>query len=108
MTERGWQQGWRLHRSHGHEAVFLLILSLTVSANALTPAEQCGLHYAAIYRVPPELIAAFIDVEPGWNSHAVSNKAAMGLMQLMLSTVRRFGAFQPFDVEQTLRPELAM
>ena len=82
--------------------LLLLISSVTVSAKALTPAEQCVERYAAIYRVPPELIAAFIDVESGWNPRVVSDKGAMGLMQLMPSTARRFGAWQPFDVEQNI------
>jgi soluble lytic murein transglycosylase len=59
-------------------------------------------HYAVQYRVPPELIAAFIDVESRWNPRAVSNKGAMGLMQLMPATARRFGAYQPFDAEQNI------
>ncbi len=29
-------------------------------------------------------------------------KGAMGLMQLMPDTARRYGAFQPFDVEQNI------
>jgi soluble lytic murein transglycosylase len=65
-------------------------------------AARCVQHYATHYRVPPELIAAFIDVESRWNPRAVSNKGAMGLMQLMPATARRFGAFQPFDVEQNI------
>jgi soluble lytic murein transglycosylase-like protein len=52
--------------------------------------------------VPPELIAALIDVESRWNPRAVSNKGAMGLMQLMPGTARRYGAFLPFDVEQNI------
>jgi soluble lytic murein transglycosylase-like protein len=58
--------------------------------------------YAAHYRVPPELIAALIDVESRWNPRAVSSKGAMGLMQLMPATARRYGAFAPFDVEQNI------
>ena len=58
--------------------------------------------YAAHYRVPPELIAAFIDVESRWNPRAVSNKGAMGLMQLMPATALRFGAFDPFNAEQNI------
>jgi soluble lytic murein transglycosylase-like protein len=65
-------------------------------------AERCVQHYAARYRVPPELIAALIDVESRWNPRALSNKGAMGLMQLMPDTARRYGAFQPFDVEQNI------
>jgi soluble lytic murein transglycosylase len=65
-------------------------------------AERFVLQYAAHYRVEPELIAALIDVESRWNPRAVSNKGAMGLMQLMPATARHFGAFEPFDVEQNI------
>jgi soluble lytic murein transglycosylase-like protein len=52
--------------------------------------------------VPPELIGALIDVESRWNPHALSNKGAMGLMQLMPATAKRFGAVQPYDAEQNI------
>jgi soluble lytic murein transglycosylase-like protein len=82
-------------------SIFLLprIVCAQVSPSV---AERCVQHYATHYRVPPELIAAFIDVESRWNPHALSNKGAMGLMQLMPATARRFGAAQPFDVEQNI------
>ena len=66
------------------------------------PAEQFVRQYAAHYRVSPELLAALIDVESRWNPRAVSGKGAMGLMQLMPATARRFGAFEPFDIEQNI------
>jgi soluble lytic murein transglycosylase-like protein len=65
-------------------------------------AEHFARQYAAHYRVPPELIAALIDVESRWNPRAVSNKGAMGLMQLMPATAQRFGAFDPFNAEQNI------
>ena len=81
----------------------ILLLPRIVCAQAgSSPAERCVQHYATHYRVPPELIAAFIDVESRWNPHALSSKGAMGLMQLMPATARRFGAAQPFDVEQNI------
>jgi soluble lytic murein transglycosylase-like protein len=82
-----------------------LLLLLSPNSKAEVPsmlAERCVQHYAAHYRVPPELIAALIDVESRWNPRALSNKGAMGLMQLMPDTARRFGAVQPFDVEQNI------
>ena len=68
------------------------------------PAPAAGFvrQYAAHYRVPPELIGALIDVESRWNPQAVSGKGAMGLMQLMPATARRYGAVKPFDVEQNI------
>jgi soluble lytic murein transglycosylase-like protein len=65
-------------------------------------AEGMVLQYAGHYGVPAELVAALIDVESRWNPHAVSSKGALGLMQLMPATARRFGAFQPFDAEQNI------
>jgi soluble lytic murein transglycosylase-like protein len=83
--------------------LFLLLVPRMCCAEiANTSAERCAQHYAVQYHVPPELIAAFIDVESRWNPRAVSNKGAMGLMQLMPATARRFGAFQPFDAEQNI------
>src|SRR5260370_23538018 len=83
---------------------FLLIAipQLGVAATDASTAEQYVERYATQYRVPPELIAALIDVESRWNPHALSNKGAMGLMQLMPATAKRFGAFQPFDAEQNI------
>ena len=84
-------------------SVLLVSLPGIASAQVGPPmAEHYVSHYAAYYGVPPELIAALIDVESRWNSRAVSNKGAMGLMQLMPATARRFGADQPFDVEQNI------
>ncbi|MGA8783325.1 MAG: lytic transglycosylase domain-containing protein [Terracidiphilus sp.] len=65
-------------------------------------AERYVRRYAAHYRVQPELIAALIDVESRWNPRAVSDKGAMGLMQLMPATARRYGAIHPFDVEENI------
>ena len=75
---------------------------LGLGATGPSAPERFVEHYAAHYRVPPELIAALIDVESRWNPNALSTKGAMGLMQLMPATARRFGAFQPFDEEQNI------
>ena len=82
--------------------IFLLLSVLAHSQTGPSFAEQCVQHYARHYNVPPELIAALIDIESGWNPRAVSNKGAMGLMQLMPATAHRFGAARPFDTEQNV------
>lgn len=86
---------------------WLILLALVLPRLAFgqvdpAPAVRFVRQYAARYRVPPELIAALIDVESGWNPRAISNKGAMGLMQLMPTTARRFGAFDPFNAEQNI------
>ena len=83
--------------------VFLLVCSRFACGQAdSAAAPRFVRQYAAHYRVPPELIGALIDIESRWNPRAVSNKGAMGLMQLMPATAKRFGAFEPFDVEQNI------
>jgi soluble lytic murein transglycosylase-like protein len=82
--------------------MLLIFPSLAVGQTDPVSAVRIVKQYAAHYRVPPELIAAFIDVESRWSPRAVSTKGAMGLMQLMPATAKRFGAFEPFDVEQNI------
>jgi soluble lytic murein transglycosylase-like protein len=54
------------------------------------------------YNVDSELIRAIIQVESGWNTGAVSNKGAQGLMQLMPKTAAMLGVSDPFDAEQNI------
>ena len=64
-------------------------------------------YYAAVYRVPVELVAAIIDEESGWNPYAVSNKGAAGIMQLMPATAVRFGVRNRFLVQENIRGGVA-
>ncbi len=52
---------------------------------------------AAQHSLPPELIHSVIKVESNYNPAAVSPKGALGLMQLIPSTARRFGVLDAFD-----------
>jgi soluble lytic murein transglycosylase-like protein len=49
------------------------------------------------------LVLAVISVESAFNTHAVSSKNAKGLMQLMPSTIARFGVKDPFDPRENIR-----
>ncbi|MGU7780099.1 lytic transglycosylase domain-containing protein [Burkholderia sp. PU8-34] len=49
------------------------------------------------FHVQPELLRAVIDVESGYNPRAVSDKGALGLMQLMPDTARRFSSGDMFN-----------
>jgi soluble lytic murein transglycosylase-like protein len=62
---------------------------------------------AAQNGVRTDLVRAVIQVESAFNPHAVSNKGAMGLMQLMPATARQFGVANAFDPEQNVRGGVA-
>jgi soluble lytic murein transglycosylase-like protein len=54
-----------------------------------------------------DLVRAVIQVESAFNPRAVSNKGAMGLMQLMPATARQFGVVNAFDPDQNVRGGVA-
>src|SRR5579872_2224475 len=90
--------------------IYLLAAGSAVCAaqqDQRTAAMQWADHYAAVYQVPPELVHAIIEVESGWQPHAISNKGAVGLMQLMPATAVTFGVTNRFEVEQNIRAGVA-
>src|SRR5713101_8375321 len=70
-------------------------------------AMQWADHYAALYQVPRELVHSIIEIESGWHPRAISNKGAVGLMQLMPATALTFGVTNRFEIEQTIRGGVA-
>lgn len=52
--------------------------------------------------VDPNLVNAIIEVESAWDTWAVSRKGAVGLMQLLPETGRRFGARNLLDPKQNI------
>ncbi|MFO1433667.1 MAG: lytic transglycosylase domain-containing protein [Candidatus Competibacteraceae bacterium] len=52
---------------------------------------------ARTYGLDPQLLHAVIGAESAYDPAAVSTKGAMGLMQLMPDTARRFGVEDPFN-----------
>jgi hypothetical protein len=54
-------------------------------------------------QVDAALVKAVMHVESGFNPHAVSDKGAQGLMQLMPDTAQRYGAEDLFDPVQNVR-----
>jgi soluble lytic murein transglycosylase-like protein len=57
---------------------------------------------ATAYQLSPELVKAIVKVESNYNKSAVSPKGAQGLMQLMPTTVERFGVSDVFDPEENI------
>lgn len=57
---------------------------------------------ARLYSVDEGLLHSVIAVESGYNPRAVSKKGAIGLMQLMPATAKRFGARDIYDPTQNI------
>ncbi len=53
-------------------------------------------------KVDPALVKAVISTESGWNPRAVSNRGAVGLMQLEPGTAQRYGVYNSFDPAQNV------
>lgn len=58
---------------------------------------------AAEQGIDPALVHAVVQVESGYDARAVSPKGAVGLMQLMPATARRFEVTDRYDPAQNLR-----
>lgn len=60
-------------------------------------------HYAQWYGVDPALLTAMIRVESSFNPRAVSDKGALGLMQLMPDTIAYWRITDPLNPYQNIR-----
>jgi hypothetical protein len=69
----------------------------TSSATRARRFEPLIVETARRHGLDPALVKAVIQVESNFNPFAVSHKGAMGLMQLIPATARRFGVENPFD-----------
>lgn len=70
------------------------------------PAEDLGQlieRHSEAQGLEPRLVKALIQVESGYNPEALSNKGAMGLMQLMPETARELAVSDPYDPEENVR-----
>jgi soluble lytic murein transglycosylase len=97
-------------RGSGTLLSFALLITPALSGQELSAreySERCVEHYAREYGISPELVRAVIQVESNWRPGIVSPKGAMGLMQLMPATARRFGVSHPFRIHENVRAGVA-
>ena len=74
-----------------------------VASDKSTPYDASINEHARRQGVAADLVRAVIQVESAFNPVAVSNKGAMGLMQLMPATAMELGVRNPFDPDQNIR-----
>ena len=75
------------------------------SADAAAPVDELVDKAAKTYDLDPLLVHSVIKVESNYNTYAVSNKGAEGLMQLIPSTARRFGVKNSFNAQEKRKYE---
>jgi soluble lytic murein transglycosylase-like protein len=85
----------------------VVALSASTLPTLRSISEQWAKYYAVMYCIPADLVMAIIDEESAWDPHAVSEKGAAGLMQLMPQTALRFGVNNRFRVDENIRGGVA-
>jgi soluble lytic murein transglycosylase-like protein len=63
--------------------------------------------HARLNGVRSDLVRAVVQVESAFNPNAISPKGAMGLMQLMPSTMRQYGVLNAFNPAENVRAGVA-
>jgi soluble lytic murein transglycosylase-like protein len=95
----------------------LIVLPITEQSRLGPWGEQAGIgrsnlparfesiiqHYARWYGLDPALLSAVIQVESSFNPSAVSEKGALGLMQLMPETALSWQVTDPMNPRQNIR-----
>jgi soluble lytic murein transglycosylase-like protein len=98
-------------RSVGERVVAPAVIAarlVTPEPPAVAPEPPTGIddavaQIAAEHKLPPDLLHSVIKVESNYNPYAVSSKGALGLMQLIPSTARRFGVSDVFNPVQNIQ-----
>lgn len=71
--------------------------------SAPTGIDEAVQQIAVQHSLPPQLLHSVIKVESNYNPMAVSNKGALGLMQLIPATARRFGVANVFNPVENIQ-----
>jgi soluble lytic murein transglycosylase-like protein len=86
-----------------HGAAAIKATTPVSSSSKSAPYEASISEHSRRQGVAADLVRAVIQVESAFNPVAVSNKGAMGLMQLMPATATELGVSDPFDPDQNIR-----
>ncbi len=100
--DKGRQQTVTTYAVHGATTV-RATTPLTTSASKSAPYESAITEYSRRLGVAADLVRAVIQVESAFNPRAVSEKGAMGLMQLMPATAKELGVSDPFNPDENIR-----
>jgi soluble lytic murein transglycosylase-like protein len=65
--------------------------------------DEAVVRIASEHALPPQLIHSVIRVESNYNPYAVSSKGALGMMQLVPETARRFGVRNVFNPVENIQ-----
>lgn len=79
-------------------AVFNSRASVTAPSELRAAFEEAG----RLHGVDPRLVAAVARRESAWNPNAVSNRGAVGIMQLMPATAKYLGVTDSYDARQNI------
>ncbi len=90
-----------------HGAATVRATTPTKQALKSAPYDASINEHSRRHGVAADLVRAVIQVESAFNPVAVSNKGAMGLMQLMPATAQELGVNNPFDPDQNIRGGVA-
>ncbi len=97
-ADRGTQTTYAVHGATTIKATMPLVAS-----HKSAPYDAAINEHSRRQGVAEDLVRAVIQVESAFNPNAVSNKGAMGLMQLMPATALELGVRNPFDPDQNIR-----
>ena len=101
LTDRPPHNGYRLMQNVGKKSAMPRINYRDKEANRKRFTGKIA-EVARQYRVPEELIHAVITVESAYDPNAVSRAGAVGLMQLMPATAKRYGVANRRDPSANL------
>lgn len=90
-----------------HGATTVRATTPITASSKSAPYEAAISEHARREGVAADLVRAVIQVESAFNPRAVSDKGAMGLMQLMPATAKDLGVTDPFNPDQNIRGGVA-